>query len=351
MEHGQRGRGGRGGRGGGLKRSSSSVRSGEDSRPGGGGRYRGGRSRFERHRNGGGDTKGRGGGGGGGRPLNRNPTAGGYRPQVSEHSVPHHARHEEETRGHDDGEHRRAGGDRPHITRVPRGPKKGKDVVVILEEAGLLLGHRGIVDAYERAATTELANESLTEVRPDIVHQCLLALCDSELAHENRLRIYISLFSRSGKVIEVSPALRPPRTYARFRGLMASLLREGRVTSLDGEVLMRTMPSSIAPVIPNGAEVTGISNSVTAPVVTALQLGRKAHQHPVDDALQGGIKGVEAFYVVSCTDNGNLDSVDYLTNHVCLSAYPASPHVLCARICEGHAAAAEALAGESGREP
>lgn len=214
--------------------------------------------------------------------------------------------------------------------------------MVILEKAGLLLGNMGIVDAYERAATTELANESLKDVRPDIVHQCLLALCDSELAHENRLRIYISLFSRSGKVIEVSPALRPPRTYGRFRGLMASLLREGHVTSLDGQVLMRVMPGSVAPVIPNGAEVTGISNSMSAPVVTAVQLGTKGHKTPVDDSLQGGVKGVEAFYVISCTDDCNMTGIDYVTREVCLSAYPASSHVMCARICEGHAAAAAA---------
>lgn len=247
---------------------------------------------------------------------NPNPCSGGYRPQVSEHSTPAHAH----------------GGDSP--TSPVR--KTGRDVVVILEKAGLLLGHMGLVDAYERAATTEIGNDSLKDVRPDIVHQCLLALCDSDLAARRNLRIYISLFHRSGKVIEVSPALRPPRTFGRFRGLVSALLRDGRVTSSDGQVLMRVMPGSIAPVIPHGADVIGISNSLTAPVQTASQLAKEATAHPVDNALQGGVKNTAAFYCISCTDDCDMEGIDYITRHVCLSAYPASAHVMCARLCEGH---------------
>lgn len=221
--------------------------------------------------------------------------------------------------------------------RVPRPKTKAvRNVVVILEKAGLLLGHMGLVDAYDRAATTELTNESLMDVRPDIVHQCLLALFDSDLAYQRRLRVYISLFTRSGKVVEVSPALRPPRTYNRFRGLISVLLRDGRVCSTDGQVLMRLMPGSVAPVIPHGAEVVGLTNSVSAPITTATQLAQDAVANPVDDALQGGIKNITAFYCISCTDDCNMDGIDYVTRSVCLSAYPMSSHVQCARICEGH---------------
>jgi rRNA small subunit pseudouridine methyltransferase Nep1 len=216
------------------------------------------------------------------------------------------------------------------------GAAKPRDVVVILEKAGILMGSMGLVDAYDRAATTEIANASLKDVRPDIVHQCLLALFDSDLAYQHRLRVYISLFSRQGKTIEVSPALRPPRTYARFRGLMAALLRDGRICSTDGQVLMRLMPGSVAPIIPHGAEVIGLTNSLTAPIVTPTQLAQQAAANPVDDSLQGGIKHVTAFYCISCTDDCNLDGIDYITKAVCLSAYPMTAHVQSARICEGH---------------
>lgn len=215
--------------------------------------------------------------------------------------------------------------------------KKARDVVVILEKAGLLQGHVSLVDAYERAATTEIANESLRDVRPDIVHQCLLALFDSDLAAERHLRVYINLIARVGKVVEVSPGLRPPRTYARFCGLMSVLLRDGRVCSAEGEVLMRTLPGSLAPVLPHGAEVVGVVNALASPVRTAMQLAQQAQAEPVSDALQGGIKNVSAFYCVSCTDDCDLSGVDYVSRTVCLSPYPLSSHVMCSRLCEAHA--------------
>ncbi|CCW70463.1 unnamed protein product [Phytomonas sp. Hart1] len=279
-------------------------------------------SPFSRFHNG----RGRGGSAGRCPPFSKRGRLDEYRPQVAEETIPHNTSQETPV-------NRLKG----RNTRPVRNNthKKGQDVVVILEKAGLLLGNVGLVDAYERAATTEITNASLREVRPDIVHQCLLALCDSNLAHEHRLRIYISMFSCNGKVIEVSPALRPPRTYARFRGLMAALLRDGRVTSTNDEVLMRVMPGSIAPIIPHGADVIGVCNGLTAPVVTASRLAEEAITNPVDDALQGGVKNVASFFCIPCTDDCSLDGIDYVTRTVCLSAYPTTSHVMCARICEG----------------
>ncbi|KPA84220.1 hypothetical protein ABB37_02272 [Leptomonas pyrrhocoris] len=337
------------------------------------GRGRGGGRGFSRTEGRGGGRGGRGGRGrgDGDRFRDRDRSASGmsssrqwsgsYRPQVADESVPRPHLPGERSRGRGRGggsvgssSFASASGARDNLHRrdshpvqnaAPRiqgsgrsrnGAAKPRDVVVILEKAGILMGNMGLVDAYDRAATTEIANASLKDVRPDIVHQCLLALFDSDLAYQHRLRVYISLFSRQGKVIEVSPALRPPRTYARFRGLMAALLRDGRITSTDGQVLMRLMPGSVAPIIPHGAEVIGLTNGLTAPIVTPTQLAQQAAAAPVDDALQGGIKHVTAFYCVSCTDDCNLDGIDYITKSVCLSAYPMTAHVQSARICEGH---------------
>ncbi|EPY29531.1 hypothetical protein STCU_04490 [Strigomonas culicis] len=117
---------------------------------------------------------------------------------------------------------------------------------------------------------------------------------------------------------------------------MSALLREGRVSSVDGKVLMRVMPGSVAPVIPDGAEVIGLGNQLQAPVATALTLARAAAKAPVADTLQGGVKNIAAIYCVSCTDDASLDGIDYITKTVCLNAYPTTAHVMCARVCEGH---------------
>lgn len=218
--------------------------------------------------------------------------------------------------------------------RAEDAPADERDVVFILEKAGLVQGREGLVDAYDRAASTEIANESLADVRPDIVHQCLLALFDTDLAYRRRMKVYISTVR--GKTIEVSAQLRPPRTFGRFKGLMSALLRDGQVRSAEGQVLMKVLPGSVAPVIPHEARVVGITNSSRVPVLTPTQLAKKARDAPIPNGLQGGIKNVAAFYCISCTDDQNLEGVSYLTEHACLSAYPASSHVMCARLCEGH---------------
>nr|CCC89536.1 conserved hypothetical protein [Trypanosoma congolense IL3000] len=226
---------------------------------------------------------------------------------------------------------------------------KGRSVVVILEKAGLLLGREGVVDAYDRAGSTVIANNSLRDVRPDIVHQCLLALFDSELARERcQLRVFINIFSRGGRTVEVSPSLRPPRTFRRFKGLVAALLRDGVVRSHEGEVLLQILPGSLAPVLPYGAEVIGLTNAHSAPVRTPTQLARTTLARPVDDQLQGGLKDVAGFFCICCSEDSNFDGVDYVTQQVCLSAYPMAAHVMCSRLCEGFSrASADGVDGQS----
>lgn len=232
---------------------------------------------------------------------------------------------------------------------IAKTAQKEPGIVVILEKAGLFLGRDGLVDAYDRAASTEIANDSLQDVRPDIVHQCLLALFDTDLAFRRRMRVYIS--TTKGKTIEVSPILRPPRTYGRFKGLMCALLTDGHISSVEGHTLMKVLPGSVAPIIPHGAPVFGLCNSQHAPVTTASELAKAALASPVSDELQGGQKNVAAFYCISCTDDQNMDGIDYVTNPVCVSVYPASSHVLCARICEGYGRAIGPVIRPKDEEP
>jgi rRNA small subunit pseudouridine methyltransferase Nep1 len=212
-------------------------------------------------------------------------------------------------------------------------PSSARSVIIILEKAGLVLGREGLVDAFDRAASTEIANESLKEVRPDIVHQCLLAIFDSDVAYRRLACVYVSTIK--GKTIEVSPRLRPPRTFARFKGLMSALLRDGFVKSTDGDVLLKVLPGSVAPIIPHGAMVTGISNSHSATILSASAVARVAYAAPVSNDLQGGVKNILGIFCVSCTDDCDFSGVDYITKEVCFSAYPLSSHVMCARLCEG----------------
>ncbi len=71
--------------------------------------------------------------------------------------------------------------------------------------------------------------------RPDIVHVALLSLLDSPLARDGLLEVYVHVYD--GRVFRVDPGTRIPKSYERFRGLMAQLLEYGRVP-LEGDALI-----------------------------------------------------------------------------------------------------------------
>ena len=232
----------------------------------------------------------------------------------------------------------------PSTTRAPR------DIVVLLVNAGLWLGHDGLVDAFDRGIATNAAdikNETVVHARPDIVHQCLLGIFDSEFGAAGRVRVFIS--TTKGKTIEVSPSLRPPRTFDRFKGLMATLLRDGNVTpqaaaspdcdgrhaASDARPLLQILQGSVAPLIPEGAEVIGITNSKFAPIATPLAVAEYCGRNPASQELRGGRKGAVAFFCIDCRDEGDAADEPCVTKLVSLSPYPQAPHTQAIRLCEG----------------
>ena len=67
--------------------------------------------------------------------------------------------------------------------------------------------------------------------RPDILHRCLLILQDSILNHLGKLKVSFSTYSDPETSYIVDPSMRPPRSYTRFMGLIAELLRTGEIKS------------------------------------------------------------------------------------------------------------------------
>ena len=70
--------------------------------------------------------------------------------------------------------------------------------------------------------------------RPDIVHYTLLSLLESPAAKAGRLEV--AIHTRHDLLVRVRPDTRLPRGEARFQGLVAKVLREGR--SHDKEPLV-----------------------------------------------------------------------------------------------------------------
>ncbi|KAL8431293.1 hypothetical protein ACSSS7_005378 [Eimeria intestinalis] len=118
---------------------------------------------------------------------------------------------------------------------------QGKKVVVLLDDAVLELakGRGGSLQLLEGLQHRQLLlreDRDIADVRPDIVHHCLLALQESPLNKAGRLCVFIRTHDR--QLIEVHPQLRVPPTYDEFRKLMINLLHARRVRAVEKNVTL-----------------------------------------------------------------------------------------------------------------
>lgn len=108
--------------------------------------------------------------------------------------------------------------------------KQTQRLIVVLEQASLETvklgkgkeGHYALLNCDDHHHILKKNNRELSESRPDITHQCLLALLDSPLNKAGKLQVYVH--TTKNVLIEVNPQVRIPRTFKRFCGLMGNFL-------------------------------------------------------------------------------------------------------------------------------
>ncbi len=88
-----------------------------------------------------------------------------------------------------------------------------------------------LLDQNQHGAATARLTDGKRRGRPDILHYCLLTLLESPLNKAGRLRV--DVHTRHGELLRIRPDTRLPRGEARFQGLMARVLREGRSQDKD----------------------------------------------------------------------------------------------------------------------
>jgi len=121
-------------------------------------------------------------------------------------------------------------------------------LIVVLEAANLdtVQTKRGIelVNCDEHQGYIQKMKKNYEDFRPDITHQCLLALLDSPLNKAGLLQVYIR--TQKHALIEISPHIRIPRTFKRFSGLMAQLVTQLKVRAANSSAaLMKTIKNPI----------------------------------------------------------------------------------------------------------
>ena len=79
---------------------------------------------------------------------------------------------------------------------------------------------------YHGQAMTQL-KDGTRRGRPDIVFFCLQSLLETPLCKAGFMTVHIQLYD--GRIVQVDSAVRIPRNYERFVGLMEQLLLVGQV--------------------------------------------------------------------------------------------------------------------------
>lgn len=179
----------------------------------------------------------------------------------------------------------------------------GKKVIVILRGACLELVARrdkslDLLNGIDHRKLLKRANRKSEDCRPDIIHQCLLALLDSPLNKAGKLLIYIQTADR--QLIEISPHLLLPRTWHQFVSLMVTFLRRKKIKAVEKNVvLMRLIKNDLEKLLPPGSRRIGLSprgkpvrlrsfveplRSSTSPVVFVV--GAVAHSDPLADCAE-----------------------------------------------------------------
>ena len=86
------------------------------------------------------------------------------------------------------------------------------------------------------AITSSNLEQGQKRARPDILHIILLTILATPLFKYNQLKVFIHTINN--QVIKVEDNVRIPKSYSRFEGLMLDLIKNRKIISKDGVLLL-----------------------------------------------------------------------------------------------------------------
>ncbi|GAA5986647.1 hypothetical protein JCM10908_003837 [Rhodotorula pacifica] len=226
------------------------------------------------------------------------------------------------------------------IPAAPKAPKTNAEkdstrrLIVVLEQACLETykhsapaGQRGgkgddkysLLNCDDHQGVLAKMGRDIAHARPDITHQCLLTLLDSPLNKAGRLQVYIH--TAKGVLIEVNPAVRIPRTFKRFSGLMVQLLHRLSIRSINGsEKLLKVIKNPITDHLPSQCHKITLSFDAK-PVRLRDYLPTIADTHSI-------------CVFVGAMAHGPDNFADHLVDEkIAISEYSLSASVACGKFC------------------
>jgi rRNA small subunit pseudouridine methyltransferase Nep1 len=118
------------------------------------------------------------------------------------------------------------------------------------------------------AITSSNLEQGQKRARPDILHIILLTILATPLFKYNHLKVFIHTINN--QVIKVGDNIRIPKSYSRFEGLMLDLIKNRKIISKDGVLLLelnenlnfsRLLKEYIEPDITIGLSIEGNFNN------------------------------------------------------------------------------------------
>jgi len=139
-----------------------------------------------------------------------------------------------------------------------------KRLIVVLDEATLeiikLNKENQLLDCNKHESILKRKNRKPETARPDITHNALLKLMDSTLNRHGLLQVYVE--TKQHQLIEINPETRLPRTFDRFCGLFANLLKKLHVKSKTSEdFLIKVVNGKALDHLPKGTQIIRVDPS------------------------------------------------------------------------------------------
>ncbi|CAK9296999.1 unnamed protein product [Gordionus sp. m RMFG-2023] len=221
-----------------------------------------------------------------------------------------------------------------------------KLLIIVLENASLEIIKVGNkyellnIEKHKQILNKKIYTD-LSNLRPDIVHQCLLMLMDSPLNLSGHLKVYIH--TQKNVLIEINPRTRIPRTIERFSGLMVQLLQNLSIQSVQSEEkLLKIIKNPVSNHIPIGFMKFGTSvlSSISMKPFELITLINDKTENPdkiinesmMIDKISNKTNSEGYVFVVGAMAHGSVNT-DYTEKDISLSEYPLSAALTCSKLC------------------
>ncbi|KAA8490776.1 Ribosomal RNA small subunit methyltransferase NEP1 [Porphyridium purpureum] len=218
--------------------------------------------------------------------------------------------------------------------RVKPDVPKAFKVYVLLEQANLevvKVGREGgyqLLNADDHQNLARKSGRDLADCRPDITHQCLLALFDSPLNKAGRLKVFVR--TRKNVLIDIHPDTRLPRTMKRFSGLIVELLQKLKVRATNAaDPLLKVIRNPVTSHLPVGCRKVLMTYN-TDNVIDTL-----SHAHRVSsEASAEGSTVSSVLYVVGAIAHGKVDLEWGTDEEISIGNFPLSAANVCSKVTQ-----------------